>query len=69
MIKRFDELFTIRNGMITPKATVKINGVTMTPGVSFGSGMSFGGIDLSRFIGRNFVVDLHNGIYIIQGVA
>lgn len=64
----FNELFTVQNGMVTPKVTIHINGVTMGPGVSFGNGVLFGGIDLTQFIGKYFDVDIQNGVHIIRGV-
>lgn len=64
----FNKLFSVANGIITPIVTIHINGITMTPGVSFGSGVIFGGIDLSKFLGKDFEVDLNNGVYIVKGV-
>lgn len=68
MRMKFNELFSNTNGTVTPKVNVHINGVTMSPGVSFGSGVSFGGIDLSQYIGKDFDVELQNGVYIIKGI-
>lgn len=68
MRKHFDELFTNQNGMVNPKVTVHINGVTMSPGVSFGGGVFFGGVDLTQFIGKYLEVELQNGVYVIMGV-
>jgi hypothetical protein len=68
MRKHFDELFTIQNGIIHPKVTVQINGVKMSTGVSFDSGLSFGGINLTQFIGKYLEVELKNGEYEILGV-
>lgn len=65
----FDELFSLKNGMVQPKAPVHINGITMTSGVSFGGGVLFGGVDLTQFIGKYLEVDKTNdGVYIIKGV-
>lgn len=64
----FNQLFEIQNGMISPKVQVHINGTTMSPGISFGGGVAFGGIDLSQFVGMDFDVEIQNGIYIIKGV-
>ncbi len=68
MQKDFSELFSVQNGMVAPKVTVNINGITMGPGVGFGGGVSFGGVDLTQFIGKKFEVELENGIYVIKGV-
>ncbi|HEY1018924.1 MAG TPA: hypothetical protein VGE25_08010 [Sediminibacterium sp.] len=64
----FNQIFNISNGMVTPKVVVHINGVTMSPGVSFGGGVMFGGVDLTKFIGKDFEVEVSNGVYVIKGV-
>ena len=64
----FDELFTVQDGMVQPKIPVHINGITMSPGVSFGGGVSFDGVDLTQYIGKHLEVDkLPDGIYNITG--
>lgn len=65
----FDELFSVQNGMVQPKTAVHINGITMTPGVSLGGGVSFGGVDLTQFIGKYLEVDrMPDGVYDIKSV-
>jgi hypothetical protein len=64
----FSQLFVVQNGMISPKVQIHLNGVTMSPGVSFGIGVSFGGIDLSQYIGKDFDVNIENDIYYIKGI-
>lgn len=68
MKMHFDELFINQNGMVNPKVTVHINGLTMSPGVSFGGGVSIGGFDLTQFIGKYLEVELQNGVYVIKKV-
>ncbi len=68
MRKRFSELFEVQGGAISPKVPVNINGVGMGPGVSFGGGVLFGGVDLTKFIGKDFEVELQNGVYVVKGV-
>lgn len=68
MIVHFTELFTIDNGIINPKVTVQINGITLSPGVSFGRGITFGGIDLSQLTDDYLEVEKDFlGIIIIKG--
>lgn len=55
-------------GVITPRATVRVGGVTFGPGVSFGPGASFSGIDLARFVGNDFEVDIEGDVYIVRGI-
>lgn len=66
----FDQIFD-RNpgtGAITPRARVRVGGVTFGPGVTFGSGVSFSGVDLSRFVGNDFEVDIEGDLFIIKGI-
>lgn len=66
----FNELFTVQGGMISPKTTVQIGGITMSPGVGFSAsgGVSIGGIDLSQYIGKDFDADNQNGVWVIKSV-
>lgn len=68
MIVHFTELFTIENGIITPKVAVLINGITLGTGVSFGKGISFGGLDLSELTDDYLEIENdHSGIIVIKG--
>jgi hypothetical protein len=40
----------------------------MGPGVRFGGGVSFSGIDLASYIGRDFLVEDQSQILIIKGI-
>lgn len=65
----FNAIFRLNNdGGIEPLRSVRIGGVQMNPGVKFGRGVSFGGIDLFNYIGRDFQVEEQNGILIITGI-
>lgn len=63
----FSQIFEITNGQIAPKVPVHVNGITMTPGVSFSSGVSFGGVDLTQFIGKYLEVENQGGVIVISG--
>lgn len=67
MRKRFDDLFAIQNGMVTPKTLVGLNGVVMGPGVAFGAGVSFGGVDLTTFVGKDLDVEVQGNLTVING--
>lgn len=65
----FNAIFRTHNdGSIEPIHPVRIGGVQMGPGVRFGRGVSFGGIDLFNFIGRDFAVEEQNGVYVLVGI-
>lgn len=64
----FHQIFQVQNdGSITPRVPVNLNGVTMTPGVSFTAGVSFGGVDVHTLRGRDLDVEQADGVYVITG--
>jgi hypothetical protein len=64
----FDSVFQINpDGSITLKVPVFINGETMGSGVSFTTGVSFGGVDLASLHGKDLDVKKENDIVVIQG--
>jgi len=66
----FNQIFNRNSetGVITPRARVRVGGVTFSPGVVFGSGVLFSGVDLSRFIENDFEVDIEGDLFIIKGI-
>lgn len=65
----FYQIFKINpDGSIEPLRVVRIGGVQIAPGVRFGRGVSFGGIDLSNYIGRNFSAREENNVLILTGI-
>ena len=65
----FYQIFRINiDGSIEPLRLVKIGGVQMGPGVRFGKGVSFSGIDLSQYVGRDFAVEEQLGVLLIKGI-
>ena len=67
--ENFYSIFKINDdGSIEPIRIVRIGGVQMSPGVRFGRGVSFGGINLFDYIGRDFEVEEENGLLIIRGI-
>lgn len=63
----FNDVFVVQNGAISPRRPVQIGGVTMTPGVSFGGGASFSGINLLDYLGKDLEGSEVNGILVIKG--
>ncbi|MDO8240715.1 MAG: hypothetical protein Q7T51_01915 [Candidatus Moranbacteria bacterium] len=71
MIQRinFYQIFKVdTDGSIEPLRLVRIGGVQMGPGVRFGRGVSFSGIDLAQFVGRDFAVEEESGVLVIKGI-
>lgn len=66
---KYDQVFTINaNHTITPKIPVRIGGVTMGTGVSFGAGVSIGGVNLFDYRGRNLEGYVDNGMFVINKI-
>ena len=62
----FDAVFqTNPNGSISPKTIVTINGVTMSPGVALGGGVSMGGVDLTSMRGKDLEIEKQGGGVIV----
>ncbi|CDY74684.1 hypothetical protein BGLT_03626 [Caballeronia glathei] len=53
----FEDVFAVTaDGSFSAKVSVDINGVQMTPGVTFGGGVQFGGFALSQAAGHDLTV-------------
>ena len=65
----FYQIFKVNSdGSIEPLRSVRIGGVQMGPGVKFGKGVSFSGIDLTQFIGRDFAIEEKERVLVIKGI-
>ena len=65
---RFSDLFRENpDGTLSPLATIAIGGVVISPGVNFSRGVSFSGVDVFAFYGRDIEADLINGVYVVRG--
>lgn len=65
----FNAIFRVHDdGSIEPLRPVRIGGVQMGPGVRFGRGVSFGGIELFNFVGRDFSAQEENGVLVLLGI-
>jgi hypothetical protein len=64
---KYDQVFTINtNNTITPKLPVRIGGVTMGPGVSFGTGVFIGGVNLFDYRGKDMEGYVDGNMFVIQ---
>lgn len=69
IIARYDQVFTVNlNNTITPKIPVRIGGVTMGPGVSFGNGVLIGGVNLFDYRGKNLEGYIDNGVFVLNRI-
>jgi hypothetical protein len=71
MKKKFWDVFQQNsNGSISPKKTIKIAGVTLSLGVSFTKGVTFGGIDFfnSNYYGKDLEIEEEGDILVIKGI-
>lgn len=70
MIKmNFSDLFTeYPDGSIEPKHRIRIGGITIGPGMRFSGSVSFSGINIFLFKGRDFEVERQGEILVIKGV-
>lgn len=65
----FYNLFKVNaDGSIEPLKVIRIGGVQFGPGVRFGQGVFFGNVELSQYIGRDFSIEVQNGVVIILGI-
>lgn len=65
----FYEIFQVHpDGSIEPRRVVRIGGVQLGPGVRFMKGIAFSGIDLSLYVGRDFLVEESNGVLSMKGI-
>lgn len=55
------------NGSISPRTTIRVGGVTLSPGVSFTRGVTFGGVDFFNYYGMDLEVDEEGQILILRG--
>lgn len=65
----FDSIFIQHpDGSLEPRQRIRVGGVTFGPGVKFNRGVSFGGVDFTNFIGRDFEVETDNSVLVIKGI-
>ena len=65
----FNAVFRENNdGSIEPLRRVRVGGVEFGPGVRFRQGVSFSGIDLTQYKGRELEVDLDGDTSVIRGI-
>jgi hypothetical protein len=65
----YESVFTVNaDGSISPKVPVNAFGVRMGPGVTFGAGTSFGGVDIAALEGHDLQAYRNGSIVVIVGI-
>lgn len=65
----FNSLFIQHtDGSLEPRQRIRIGGIEFGPGVRFNRGVSFAGIDLTLFLGRDFDVETEGEVFVIKGI-
>jgi hypothetical protein len=65
---RFDAIFlTNPDGSLSPRRVIRVNNVTIGPGVSFGHGVSFGGVDFTAYRNFDIAAEDTDGVLVIKG--
>ena len=66
---KFSDIFKVYpDGSIEPVRNVKIGGIQFGPGVRFGKGISFSGVDVSLYVGRDLLTEEQDGTLVIKGI-
>ena len=53
---------------MSPRGSVHVNGITIKPGTSIGSKVSFGGFDISTAVGRDLEIEKNKDVVVIKDV-
>jgi hypothetical protein len=65
--KFFDIFRQNPDGSLTPKKVIQVGAVTFGPGIYFGRGVNFGGIDFFQYLNNEVATEEKDGILIIKG--
>jgi len=69
MRRNFYEVFrTNPDNSLEPLHRVRIGGVEFGPGVKLSGGVRFGGIDLTKYIGRDLEIETDGDTWVITGI-
>lgn len=65
----FNEVFDENpDGSLSPKVRLNVNGIEFGPGgISFTRGVSFGGVDFSKYKGLPIAVEKVGDVFILRG--
>ncbi len=64
----FGEIFQENSdGSLSPKRTIVVNGVTFGPEVTFGTGVTLGGIDFHQYKHMSIAIEEEDGVLAVKG--
>lgn len=62
---QFEEIFRITNSGITPRLVVEIEETKLSPGEYYGDEVTFGGVNLTKQIGKDLEIKVDQSLGII----
>ncbi|MBU0578223.1 hypothetical protein KJ742_06435 [Patescibacteria group bacterium] len=64
----FNDIFRENaDGTLTPKRTIQLGAATLGSSVTFGQGVSFGGVNIFQFKGADIAGEEDSGVLVIKG--
>lgn len=64
----FNEIFREGDNQLEPIRKIRVGGVIFGPGVKFGQGASFGGVDFYQFRGHAIEADEEGDALVVKGI-
>lgn len=65
---QFSDIFQQNpDGSLSPKVRLNVNGIEFGPGTSFTPGVSFGGVNFSKYIGVPIAIEKEGDVYVLRG--
>lgn len=65
----FNEIFTEnQDGTLSPIKQIRVGGVSLGPGLSFGAGAAFGGVNFHQYKGHEIEADDEDGVLVIKAI-
>lgn len=64
----FWTVFKHEDGMLVTRQNTKVGAVAFGPNVGIGRGVSFGGIDLFQYLGRDLQIERSGDVITVRGI-
>ena len=66
---KFEVVFKqLNKGSLEPQHKTKIGSIIVGPGVVFGKGVAFGGVDFTQFVGNDLEIDFEGDTVVLKGI-